>query len=83
MLYTLENTTKIGKPIKVFDGEGNHIPKALSVDTETGKVTKFKTNEDGTILVVNEETMETVEETITVPLPIRIEFLETGEAVNG
>lgn len=80
MLYTLENTAKIGKPIKVFDGEGNHIPKALSVDTETGEITKFKTNEDGTILIVDGEALR---ETITVSLPIKIEFLETGEAVNG
>ena len=80
MLYTLENTAKIGKPVKVFDGEGNHIPKTLSVNTETGEITKFKTKEDGTVLTMDGET---IEETITVPLPIRMKFLKTGETGNG
>lgn len=37
MILTVENTAKIGMPIRIRDAEGNAIENAIWADTETGE----------------------------------------------
>jgi len=44
-VFTIENTSKIGRPVRVFDADGNEIPFCISCDTETGEVERYETDE--------------------------------------
>lgn len=41
MIYTLENTINVGKPCRVFDGDGEEVKKCVYCDTKTGKVIRL------------------------------------------
>ncbi|WP_437228759.1 hypothetical protein SH661x_002320 [Planctomicrobium sp. SH661] len=47
MIYTLENTTRIGQPVIVKDATGTVVPKCLECDTESGFVKRFALQPDG------------------------------------
>jgi hypothetical protein len=49
MIYTVNNTSKAGRPVDyILDGYGNRI-EGLNVEcnTETGEVTQYRTNQKG------------------------------------
>lgn len=61
MKLTTENTSKIGRPVRVFDAIGDEVPYCIFCDTETGAVTRFK----------NEGRLEYISE--VRPAPLRVE----------
>lgn len=47
MIYTIENTAKIGKPVIVFDADGVEVTHCVRCDTETGEVERFEVDING------------------------------------
>ena len=72
MRYTVEDTAKVGKPVRVFDGDGNELDNCTLVDTETGEVERFKVDADGNFLV-HPNGKRLVRETVVVP-GVTVEF---------
>ena len=72
MLYTLDNTSRVGKPARVFDGDGNELDGCTWVDTDSGEVERFKVDANG-LHVVHPNGKRVVRETVVVP-GVRVEF---------
>ena len=72
MRYTVEDTARIDKPVKVFDGDGNELDNCTMVDTETCEVKRAKVGADGNF-VVHPNGKRLVYETVVVP-GVRVEF---------
>jgi hypothetical protein len=49
MIYTVDNTSKAGRPVDyILDGHGKKIEgPSVECNTETGEVTQYRTNEKG------------------------------------
>ncbi len=49
MIYTVDNTSKAGRPVDyILDGYGNRIEGVnVECNTETGEVTQYRTNQKG------------------------------------
>ena len=76
MMLTIENTSGIGRPIKIFDANGREVLFAITADTETGEVEKYKTGERGQ-LIRNEEKGEIEREKVLLAFPLRFEYAVT------
>lgn len=70
MILTVENTAKIGNPIRLFDAAGNEITRAVWADTDTGEVEQI-------LDVMNWERCEFVRHRSYRPAPLR------WETING
>ena len=46
MRFTVENTVRIGYPVRVFDANGDEIRYVLEADDVTGECTVFRTRTD-------------------------------------
>lgn len=53
MMYTVENTAAVGRPVSVFDGRGQEVEHVLSVDTCSEEVTYMVTDDDGLPVIEN------------------------------
>jgi hypothetical protein len=53
MIYTVQNTSKIGKPVDyILDADGNQIDgQSVACDTETGEVTQHVLDQAGVPVV--------------------------------
>jgi len=53
MIYTVENTSKAGRPVKfILDANGNKIEGFnVECDTETGEVVQHMTDEKGVLIL--------------------------------
>lgn len=51
MILNLDNTLHAGRPVTVFDCYGKEITKVLSLDTETGELTRYFTDSNGKLLI--------------------------------
>jgi hypothetical protein len=77
MLYTLGNTLRVGKRAKhIFDANGLEWTKVLECDTETGRILRFVTGPNGSILA---DGYEPRREEITTAAPLRVIL----EPING
>jgi hypothetical protein len=72
MRYTLDGTTRIGKPVRVFDGQGNELHGCTVVDTDTDEVQLHKVDDNG-LFVVHPNGRRLVYETRIVP-GVRVEL---------
>lgn len=73
MIYTRNNTSNIGKPVKrVVDANGFEYTHTRRVNTETGEITRLVTDSDDTPHITADH--RCVEETIQAAPPIIIEF---------
>jgi hypothetical protein len=73
MIYNLDNTINIGRPIKdAIDANGIHWDNCLEIDTETGRIVKHKVM-DG-FLIVDPVTDDIVIEELATAAPITIIF---------
>lgn len=68
-IYTVENTSAIGKPCRVFDADGNELLKVTWCNTKTGEVERFKLIGDKLVTSKYNE-LELVR--VFVPAPLRI-----------
>lgn len=50
MIYNLENTVEVGKPIRVFL-DGVELTQVIHVDTELRLIRRYKTDEMGMIVI--------------------------------
>lgn len=71
MIYDLQYKREHG-PVKVFDGNDREVFDAVEVDSETGRVTRFKRDNSGRV-IIDWRTGQAVFEDVMVPLPIRVE----------
>lgn len=71
MIYDLNNTVLIGKPVAVYDAKGNPVPYVVRCDTETGLVQKYVLTESGRPGVINKLGNPAME-TVTVPAPLSV-----------
>ncbi|HHX8487646.1 hypothetical protein [Vibrio sp. 11-4(1)] len=55
MIYTPDNTSKVGNPVSVFDGNGNEIKHVIMADTWTEEVTTIEVNTIGEPLLENDK----------------------------
>lgn len=78
MIYTIENTSAIGKPVKVFDGNGHEVLYPRMVNTETGECF-VSTVDEGGQLVTDPKTGDLATHTEYRPLPLKIEPINIGE----
>ncbi|WP_025740918.1 hypothetical protein [Salinivibrio socompensis] len=53
MMFTVENTARIGRPVSVFDGRGQEITDVVSVDTCSEEVTFIVTDSYGLPVMEN------------------------------
>ncbi len=53
MIYTADNTSRVGNPVSVFDADGNEIKHVIMADTWTGEVTTIEMDSNGEPLVEN------------------------------
>ena len=51
MRYTTENTSRIGKPVRVFDANGNELKYCTAADTDTGEVERLQVDANGEFVV--------------------------------
>ena len=72
--YTLENTTDIGRPCRVFDANGVELDYCVSCDTETGEVTQIQWDPETRDFVFNEAGDGVLRKTTLYPKPLRVEF---------
>jgi len=73
MIYTVDNTSKIGKPVKlIVDANGLVWDHVLSVDTETGEITQWMLDEDGKVKF--DENGEALVEHVKTAAPVRVVF---------
>lgn len=74
MIWTVDNTHRIGKTVKrVVDAFGTEYDKTISVDTETGEIVK-QCWEDG--YPVHDENGQMKLETVWAVAPITVEFYQ-------
>ena len=73
MIYSVSNTAGIGKPVRVLRPDGSEITYVVDVDTDTGMVTRFVTDERGK-RQLNDSRTELLRETLTVP-GVRVELV--------
>ena len=78
MIYTVENTSAIGKPVKVFDGNGHEVLYPRMVNTVTGECFVTTVNEGGE-WIEDPEIGELATHTEYRPLPIEIVPINKGE----
>jgi YD repeat-containing protein len=72
-IYTVENTSKIGKPCKVYDARGDEITDIIECNDETGFVVRYARDEQGKLKVSSlRQEIRRFEE--MRPLPFRIEW---------
>lgn len=78
MIYTLDNTINIGKPVKrVVDANGLEWTHCLYINTETGEITRHKDDpEKPGAPLIDWELGEVVRETIKTAAPVRVEFCD-------
>ncbi len=77
MIYTVENTAKIGRRIKwVVDAAGTEYHRCIRIDTETGEVTYYKTDGDGKLISLAGRFLI---ETVRGAPPITVEFKESTD----
>jgi hypothetical protein len=73
MIYTVENTFEAGRPVeRVVDANGLEYTHAITIDTETGEIERFKT--DGGRLIVDHATGCVERETVHAVPPILVTF---------
>lgn len=76
MIYTLENTIEIGRRVAdVIDANGLRWSHCLEINTETGEITRFKTDQNGCLNIQEDDV---VYETIKTAAPIRVTFETYG-----
>lgn len=66
-IYNVDNTSAIGKPVRVFDANGMELHYCLEVDTTTGRVLQFVT-QDGSLVENDEGDLKRQEEYYPAPL---------------
>lgn len=66
-IYNVDNTSAIGKPVRVFDANGMELHQCLEVDTITGRVLQFVVK-DGSLVENAEGDLERQEEYYPAPL---------------
>jgi hypothetical protein len=71
MLYTVQTTSGAGKPVKVFDGNGNEIEYCTMVDMDTEDVEVFRRDASGQF-VLTPERDAIARDVLTVP-GVRVE----------
>lgn len=81
MIYNLENTVEIGKPIIVYDANGMEIPFVIECNTETGLVRHLKANSNGEFMI-DHEREEPMTCEVTYPAPLRVEPAPTEEVIG-
>ena len=69
MIYTMDNTVRIGKPIRVFDANDSEIMYPVWCDTKTGEVQELRTDENGGYVI---EDNAVVVDTKTYPSPLYV-----------
>lgn len=50
MILTTKDTAEAGKPIRIFDADGNEIRLCTRCDTETGECEVFETDKGGAVM---------------------------------
>ena len=73
-IYTVDNTSKIGRPCKVFDANGVELRWVLRCDTETGEVEQHATDPETGKIQIDIAKGEIVQQTKFYPAPLRVEF---------
>ena len=76
MILNIENTSGAGKPVRVFDANGNEVAFLVSANTETGEVERYKLDSSGE-LVFHPECGGIELETIFLAKPLRFEVMVT------
>lgn len=77
-VYNVSNTSEIGKPCRVYDANNAEIHEVRWCDTESGWVSRFRINDDGTLVISQDGTeLETIFEKRAAPL--RVEFIDTTD----
>ena len=71
-IYTVENTSRIGKRVRVFDGLGKEVEKCTYCDDKTGEIERHLIDEKGKP-VVDRLKNEIVTIREMRPLPISVE----------
>ena len=72
-VYTIENTAKVKKPVKVFDATGMEVLYCTMADDETGEIERLCINEDGSyVLDARGERVMRVSEVKALPLIIEV-----------
>ena len=71
MIYNVNNTAGIGKPVRVLRPNGSEITHVVDVDTDTDTVTRFVTDRWGKVQL-NELQTEALRETLIFP-GVRVE----------
>lgn len=72
MELTVDNTSKAGKPVRIFDADGVEITHVIWCDTETGAVTRFETA-DGKIVLAFGVPKRIIE---FRPAPLQVEIID-------
>lgn len=75
MLLTLENTSRIGRPVRIFDGTGEEIMYSVGCDTKTGRCICIARDPRGAFLVKDGSLVRVTENR---PLPIRVALVPNG-----
>ena len=73
-IYTVDNTSKIGRPCKVFDANGVELLRVIRCETETGEVEQFLTDPQTGEILIDAAKEEAVRWTKCYPAPLRVEF---------
>lgn len=72
--YTIENTSEIRKPCRVFDADGVELKYVVMCDTETGEVEQLVYNENDRHF--EKAIGNTIARSVKFyPKPLRIEFI--------
>lgn len=77
MVYTTENTFKLGRPIdKIIDANGfEHKNKlTISVDTVTGEIIQYRLDENDRVIVDDSKGV-LLQETVKIAAPVLVTFV--------
>lgn len=77
MLLTVDNTSRIGKPVRIFDADGQEVKQVVECDTTTGHVVRFRTEGGKIAGPPNGTAIQRVTE--NRPAPLRVEPITTQE----
>lgn len=73
MKLNLANTSKVGKPCRIFDATGEEVLYCIECDTETGEVEQLAHGRNGFVLTNFGTEVERIK--ATRPAPLTVEWL--------
>ena len=80
MLLNVDNTSRIGKPVRIFDADGQEVKRVVECDTTTGHVVRFMTAAGQLVRTPDGNDIQRLTE--NRPAPLRVEPLPLSKSTK-